>query len=330
MEGRGIPPTAANYEIWLTYLLGENTALTTEVDALVADGAAFDEAVCKRLHESHFGQQQLEDELMRTGSSMSRELEDVQRRLEEAGRNTAAYGKALEGASGEFDGADAERVQALVGVLMDATHKMRRHTEALETKLTQTSHEVRNLRSNLERVREQAMTDALTGVANRKRLEELLETAAAEAAASGGAMSMAIADIDHFKRFNDTWGHQTGDQIIRFVAQSMGRVAEGLGEVGRYGGEEFVVVMPGVDLAAAVEVSERARSKVERKRLFRRSTNEDLGNVTMSVGVAQLRPGESVKSLVARADALLYQSKHDGRNRVSAESPGEAGAVRAA
>lgn len=318
MERRSIPPTPENYEVWLAYLLAENTALCAEIDALIADGAPLDAAVTKRLHDAHFGRGKLEEELLRTGSSMSRELEDVQRRLEEAGRNTAAYGKALEGASSHLGGADAKRLQSLVGVLMSATDKMRRHSRALEVRLNETSHEVRNLRSNLQRARAQAMTDALTGVANRKRLDEMLEAAAEEAALSGGALSVAIADIDHFKRFNDTWGHQTGDQVIRFVAQSLSHAAGDEGEVGRYGGEEFVVVMPGLELAQAAAISEAARHAVEKKRLLRRSTNEDLGSVTVSIGVAQLRPGESAKSLVARADALLYRSKRDGRNRVSA------------
>ncbi len=330
MQERSIPPSARNYEVWLTYLLGEIPALNAEIDAFIAEHAEFTDQICTSLFESHFTNKRLEDELLRTGSSMSRELEEVQRQLEEASRNTAAYGEALEGASGSMDTADAGRVKSLVGVLMEATSKMRRHNEALETKLTETSHEVKNLRVNLQRVREQAMTDALTGVANRKRLDEMLQQAVEQAEATGTPVSLAIADIDHFKKFNDTWGHQTGDQIIRFVAQSLGRSAGEEGEVGRYGGEEFVVVMYGAALDRAAEIAEDARKTVEKKRLLRRSTNEDLGNVTVSVGVAQLREGETPSSLVARADALLYQSKHDGRNRVSLEQTGEEPDARAA
>ncbi len=324
---RNIPPSALNYEIWLTHKLGDNAPLSAEIEALLADGVNFNEVTCQRLYDAHFTKQLLEEALNSAGSSMTRELEEVQHRLEEAGRNTAAYGRALEGASGTFDKADPAALHSLVGVLMDATHKMQRHTQSLEAQLNRSSSEVRNLRVNLQRVREQAMTDALTGIANRKRLDEALAKAAEACAASGEPLSVAIADIDHFKRFNDTWGHQTGDQVIRFVAHSLVGAADREGEVGRYGGEEFVVVMKGVALERAAQITENARTAVEKKRLMRRSTNEDLGAITMSAGVAQLRPGETAASLVARADALLYQSKHNGRNRVTVEAPESAAAA---
>ncbi|HCR66657.1 MAG TPA: GGDEF domain-containing protein, partial [Oceanicaulis sp.] len=189
----------------------------------------------------------------------------------------------------------------------------------LERRLQETSQEVNQLRSNLEKVREEAMTDALTGVANRKRFDESMRKSRRDADLNGSPFSLVLCDIDHFKRFNDTWGHQTGDQIIRFVSACLARYASDHHVVARYGGEEFGIVMPNTSLEDAKAIAEKIRQVVESKRLLRKSTNEDLGNITISMGVSQFRPSEVVECLIERCDANLYKSKQQGRNRVTVD-----------
>lgn len=207
---------------------------------------------------------------------------------------------------------------------------MQRRSRELERRLQETSVEVNQLRNNLEKVREEAMTDALTGLANRKRFDEAMRKARRDAELQGDDFCLILCDIDHFKRFNDTWGHQTGDQIIRFVSACLSRFAKDTHVVARYGGEEFAIVMPKTTLGDAAEIADKIRATVESKRLLRKSTNEDLGHITVSMGVSQHAAGESVESLIERADTNLYKSKQTGRNRVTIDTVDDGVGVAAA
>ena len=158
----------------------------------------------------------------------------------------------------------------------------------------------------------------LTNLANRKAFDDELERACAEADASGVPLQLAVLDIDHFKIFNDTWGHQTGDQVLRYVASVIGRVGAPPRFAARYGGEEFAMIFAGEDADCRWSgILHEICEEVASRRLKRRSTNEDLGAVTISAGFAERRPTEPPASLMDRADTALYESKRAGRNRVS-------------
>jgi diguanylate cyclase len=126
-------------------------------------------------------------------------------------------------------------------------------------------------------------------------------------------------DIDHFKQFNDLYGHVTGDQVLRLVGSVMRAALPGAATLARFGGEEFVVILPGIDLSGAVACGENIRSSIEQRHLLRRSSGESLGRVTISLGVVTLCVGESPTSLLERADRCLYEAKHAGRNRTASE-----------
>ncbi len=169
-------------------------------------------------------------------------------------------------------------------------------------------------------MRTESLTDPLTSLANRKYFDQALASAIAEAAADNEAMSLLMTDIDHFKKFNDTYGHLTGDQVLRLVALSVKQNVKGQDIAARYGGEEFAVILPNTVLRSAVTVADHIRRAVMSKELMKRSTGEHLGRVTISIGVAALRPGDSAQSLIGRADACLYAAKRSGRNRVICEA----------
>jgi len=168
-------------------------------------------------------------------------------------------------------------------------------------------------------VRRESMLDPLTKIFNRKSFDEGMLKAFTDAE-NGTSFCLILLDIDHFKRFNDTWGHQTGDQIIRFIATTLRKAARESFCVARYGGEEFAVVMPATGLTEAHSVAEGIRSQIESKKLFRKSTGEDLGKITISIGIAKLRAGESMEGLIERSDACLYASKRGGRNRITTDA----------
>ncbi|SDM58655.1 GGDEF domain-containing protein [Maricaulis salignorans] len=320
MEQFDVPPTPENYAVWISFASDTNPELCESVRSHIQSAAAFTPEVSSDLFDQYFQWHAIQDAILESGGVMSEELGHVRETLRAAEADTLAYGETLAGATSQLDGAVTDPgIKKLVESLVSATAKMQRRSHDLESKLQATSKEVTKLRDNLERVREEAMTDALTGIANRKRFDESLRKARREADTHGTPLSLVLCDIDFFKRFNDTWGHQTGDQIIRFVAGCLTRHAPESHIVARYGGEEFGIVMPAATPQEAYAIAEKIRSTVESKKLLRKSTNEDLGNITISMGIASFEAGESIESLIERADTHLYRSKTEGRNRTTTD-----------
>jgi diguanylate cyclase len=138
--------------------------------------------------------------------------------------------------------------------------------------------------------------------------------------ATSEPFSLLVCDIDHFKKFNDTHGHQTGDQVLRLVGSTIKASVSSKDLACRYGGEEFCVILPSTKVGRATDVANVIRQAVMGKELVKRSTGETLGRVTISIGVAELRAEDSVQSIIERADKCLYAAKDAGRNRVMSES----------
>jgi diguanylate cyclase len=313
----GLEATPENYQILHCFVTSSKPDLVGELRPLIEE-RTLDQSKCDALYKKHFDALDLVDSALETGGKFSDEISAVMRLLSVAERNTVEYEKTLSGATDILSNSqDDKSLKKMVDTLLAATAKMQRHTHELEEKLNKTTDEVNSLRDNLEQVRTEAMTDALTGVANRKRFDECMLRECHIAEETGEPLSLVLCDIDHFKRFNDTWGHQTGDQIIRFVASCLQRHASKNHLVARYGGEEFAVIMPDADGRTAFDLADNIRASVESKKLLRKSTNEDMGTVTISLGVAQFTASDSIEDLIELADTALYRSKNAGRNKVS-------------
>jgi len=321
MESHRVWPTALNFELWVHYVAAKGSALAVEIDQMLEAGEPFTDSVGETLAAKFLPKQKLSGELLDAGDALSKELDSVSRAIESARESSEAYGQELAIASESLAGEDTGKIKAMVDSLTQATQRVRQENETLESQLADTTAEVGRLKEHLEQVRREAMTDGLTSLANRKAFDEALLRACGQADASGETLCLAVLDIDHFKVFNDTWGHQTGDQVLRYVASVIGRAGDGPRTAARYGGEEFALVFPGEDAHTAIAILEEIRAEVASRVLKRRSTNEDLGAVTLSAGVAERRPGEPPGGLVERADAALYASKRGGRNRTSSADP---------
>lgn len=310
-----------NYEIWLNYVTDAMPDLKTAVNKLV-EADTLDADHMEELYEKFFSTTQLSTQVMETGSRITHEIADALDALNRASTTTERYGATLSVANESLKSADidGDGLKRLVSALTNATTEMSKQNSALSQKLSRSSQEIENLRASLRQARAEALTDALTGIANRKLFDETLRLRKEEADSEKSELCLALCDIDHFKSFNDTWGHQTGDQVIRFVASTMSRFALPDHLVARYGGEEFAIVMPRTTLDEAVKTVEQIRVAIEAKRLVRRSTNETIGAVTVSFGVARYDGAEQVNKIVARADECLYLSKERGRNRVTTEA----------
>ncbi len=326
MESAAVWPTPLNFEIWVHYLGDPEGPLGREIKRILAASEPFTEATADMLAAEYLPRGRLTEEIRDAGRVLDRELSSVSEAIAKAHKSQAAYGQTLDKAATSIETAgDGAGLQAIVSGLTAATRKVQRENETLEKRLDASTREVARLREHLEQVRRDAMTDALTNLANRKAFDEHLESACAQSETGGGSLVLAVLDIDHFKRFNDTWGHQTGDQVLRYVASVMGRVAKAPRIAARYGGEEFAMIFPQETLSQVEAALETIRKEIGSRSLRRRSTDDELGAVTLSAGFAQRRPGETASSLLDRADTALYASKHAGRNRVtSAERLDEA------
>ncbi|MGH6958798.1 MAG: GGDEF domain-containing protein [Caulobacteraceae bacterium] len=318
MEQAKVWPTALNFELWLHMVADPGGPLAMEIQRLLESGEPITDFVAEDLAQTFLPKARLHDQIKDAGEQLSQELATVSRAIQTAQKTNEAYGQHLAGASQELaESLDGGDLKSLVDGLTAATSRVQTENRDLEQRLAESTAEVGRLRDHLVQVRRDATTDGLTNLANRKAFDEELERACAEADAAGGAVQLAVLDIDHFKTFNDTWGHQTGDQVIRYVASVIGRVGAPPRFAARYGGEEFAVIFAG-EAPAHVELTLREiLEEIASRRLKRRSTNEDLGAVTVSAGFADRRHAETPVSLMERADAALYASKHDGRNRVS-------------
>jgi diguanylate cyclase len=317
MEENKVWPTAVNFEIWVNYVASRDSELAQEIDHLIEQGEAFTDGLGEQLAARHLPKAKLNGEILEAGDALSKELASVSRAIESAQKSSEAYGQQLADASESLAVEDTAHIKSMVDNLAVATRKVQEENQALESQLADTTAEVGRLREHLELLRRDAMTDGLTNLANRKAFDEALQKACAESEAKGSPLALAVLDIDHFKLFNDTWGHQTGDQVIRYVASVIGRYGAEPRLAARYGGEEFALIFTGEATAPAIEVLDAIREEVSSRVLKRRSTDENLGAVTLSAGVAERRPGEDMTSLLGRADGALYASKNNGRNRTT-------------
>jgi diguanylate cyclase (GGDEF)-like protein len=202
---------------------------------------------------------------------------------------------------GEYDVAEMEQLNAQVGQL----------NEQLTETQRELSRNARRLRASEDRLRELSFTDPLTELANRRRLDEFLQNEFLRAQRYGEVFSVIMADLDHFKRVNDTHGHEAGDAVLRRFAQLLRAHRRETDLVARSGGEEFILVMPMTGLEAAIITAERLRQDT-------RQIDLPLlpAGISASFGVAQFVPGDTVASLLQRSDAALYAAKNEGRNRV--------------
>jgi diguanylate cyclase len=321
MRLHGVPASGSNYQVWLSYRLGGHLPLREAIDARIATGEAFNEDFSTEIFERFFTGLGASAQIVLAGERIARDLGQVVSFLSAAEAKSGDYGRTLESAATDLNRSlEPDQIRQVVASLAAATLDMANHNQMLNGQLQKSSREVETLRKSLESVRVESLTDSLTGLSNRRMFDETLRMRLTEARAQNHELCLLLVDIDHFKRFNDTWGHHTGDQILRFLASALQAHARPDYLVARHGGEEFAMIMPRASMKQAAQAADALRGAIQAKRLRRRSTNEDLGQVTVSIGVARLQPGDTPQGLAERADACLYASKRNGRNQVTTDA----------
>ena len=316
-----IPAFPRHYELWYTYAAGFNHALNRAVNEILRATGRITPLQVSELYDKFVSPSRLGERIEEVGGQMSDEIVSLLSAIDTSLSSANSYGKSLDGASQALSSnVDPDKVRAIIGLLLDATRESSATNQRLETRLADSRAEVVKLQQSLEAIRFESLMDDLTTLANRKHFDHSLDRLLMQSEVTQDRFSLLMTDIDFFKNFNDTWGHQTGDQVLLLVALAVKQNVKGQDVACRYGGEEFAILLPGTNLRQAVIVGEHIREAVMSKELIKRSTGENLGRITISVGVSAWRPGDSAHSLIARADAALYAAKHGGRNLVRCES----------
>jgi diguanylate cyclase len=315
------PAIPRNYEIWYTYATGYIPSLNQTINETLARNGTLSVGDLDEIHNTYLSPIRLTDRIDTLGAKVVDEIEQVMSMIDAAAGRTSSYSESLADMSNRLgSAADRDALRSIVEGLVRSTRDMEQTNQSLEVRLKASRQEINQLQLNLETVRNESLMDPLTGLANRKYFDQMLERAVLDSRAGGEPLSLLLTDIDHFKKFNDSYGHLTGDQVLRLVAQAVRQNVKGQDLAARYGGEEFAIILPNTPLRQALTVAHHIRRAVVLKELIKRSTGENLGRVTISVGVAVLHNGEIGPGLIERADACLYAAKRTGRNRVVCET----------
>lgn len=317
MQEHGVVATPENYAVWFHYVQGKNKELAHEVEHVIANKLKFTSDVCGYLYNKYIIANRNQKVLDDAALSAQKVLLEVLRVVNDFSGETESYNKGVDQYMGRISEFEDENVKEIFKELVAATADLKKSGETIQKKLVESKQEINSLRKNLQQVTIEAQRDFLTGVFNRKTFEKLFDELVIHAKESQKDMCLLMMDIDHFKRFNDKFGHLLGDEVLKIVARALTDTLKGRDIVARFGGEEFVVILPDTPIDGALKVAEMIRAAIASKELKRKDTGDNYGSITVSLGVARFRHNDTLPTLLKRADDALYQSKHMGRNRVT-------------
>ena len=321
MQQQQVARLPENYAVWFEYIRGGNKKLKEAIDKLLADKKEFTHEVNLDLYNSHIVKDIDSKLVVEASARVQHIMANVLKAVESSNTDTANYNIELSTFSSELENTEEGEFKSIVSKIVDRTNELREKGESLNKKLETSRLEVEHLKTNLEEVSLQVSLDGLTGIANRKGFDETLKNQLRDSKENNKSLCLLMVDVDNFKKFNDTYGHLLGDQVLRIVAQALKETVKGKDFVARFGGEEFAVLLPDTPLRGAEIVSELIRKTIASRELKRKDTGESYGSVTVSVGVSLLRPRyDTPDDMIERADKALYLSKKNGRNRVTIES----------
>ena len=303
-----------SYSVWYEYVAGFNPALRAAIDARLLQTPLLSDRDIEELFDAHVAMRDI-DSSARMRAQIARMIDHVDGVAVDAGQEVQHYGTELDGYRDRLrDDGGKESVDQVVESLIGETTRVRVKTGIYHEHLKKSSEEVERLRGELELVQGLALTDPLTGLLNRRGFDSQMQRISH---GSVQGCTLLIVDIDHFKAINDAHGHLLGDKVIIAVANVLRGCIGDRGPIARIGGEEFAVLLSHTSSAGGVELAERIRAAVERGKIRRADTDESIGNVTVSLGLATCGENEQFEAMSARADRALYQSKTAGRNRVT-------------
>lgn len=311
MLTHGVSPTPPNYLIWYSFHSDCIPGLRPAIEGRLGDPISQD--WLDELYGRFFAVEREAHSLQEVAARLEAAVSEAVGLIQDAREDALRYGGTLDQASSRL-AADPQSLSTLLRRLVMETQEVSRRTEAAARNLAETSRKTREMQSELAEARHLASTDPLTGLANRRQLDDALR----EALAGHRPTSLVMLDLDHFKAVNDTHGHPAGDQVLCHLAEILNELAGPGALTARFGGEEFAMILPMGAVRDAAAVAERVRARIAQSAVAIRPSGQRL-SVTASFGVALAAPGELPAQLIERADVALYEAKRGGRNRVCSD-----------
>ncbi len=304
-----------NYALWYTYASNQSPELNKAVDSTVSQYQSVSPVKAEDLFREHVADKQEVNawQLRQTMEAMITEFtQSVKDTKKETNDFRQAMDKSLDGLQQvDSEGWSVEEVMGFVRNLVKEGQKIRNSTLTFTAAMANAETEIKELKKQLQASQQQALVDALTGLNNRRYFDSELGTAVA-----GKQVSLILADVDHFKKFNDTHGHQMGDQVLKAVAKKLKDSCRDGAQAFRFGGEEFAIIVPINAKERACHLADVMRRGIEKLQIKQKSTGKVIGGITASFGVASFDTGMSANKLIEAADKQLYEAKRLGRNRV--------------
>ncbi|MDD2659945.1 MAG: GGDEF domain-containing protein [Methylococcales bacterium] len=318
MLKHNIPVDPINYAVWYHYVAGINGDLNNAVDNLIRDQKPFDFKTSLNLYKTYICNATV-DSFERINSRLLRLITETTMSVTTTSEKVSAAGDNFHTKLNELISAEntAHLKSTLIEIILETT-QLTEASKALKNQLDNTNKEIEQLQNELSHVHATAQADGLTGLLNRhafdKTLAELIGNAATQNAC------LAILDLDHFKRINDSFGHLVGDKVIKYFASLMKKHTAKHHHVARYGGEEMAIIMPDTTLPEAFNVIDQIRRALDKSSLSNKNDTETIGKITVSAGIASLKVVDTADTLIDRADKALYRAKNTGRNRIVTEN----------
>jgi diguanylate cyclase len=312
MASHKIPTTPENYAVWYEYTTGKNTALVKKIDEIKTQNRVFTQSVNDHLYEIFIARRpQLS--IHQLNASVKNVIDSLLEQIQKEDQGHSSYSQSLETLANQVNRiAQLSDLEHLIAQLVSDAHQRTLENESFRQQIKKMSQEVEDLDSKLKRVALDADTDALTGIFNRRALNQTLSSYLRD---TKKQFSLVMLDIDHFKKLNDQHGHLTGDKVLKFVASLIGKNIRGQDYLARFGGEEFVILLPETELESALCVANNIRHYLANQALYDSSNDLQLGRLTLSMGVACRQKNDTADILLERADQCLYLAKQKGRNK---------------
>lgn len=317
LQEDGLEPSPDNFAVYYAFYADTNPNLKMAMGALIDQYGGLSQQQCTELFLAHLSLE-AENKMLQTSSkSISDEIQNVMGVLEKSNQDSTEFNQTLNSFSGTLQSnVSLDQIRSAVSRVANETRIMAEQNQRLQAQLAHSTQELTEMRYNLDEVRKASLVDPLTNIGNRKHFDIELVRTVAECEENNAPLSMLMCDIDHFKKFNDTYGHLIGDEVLKLVAKTLIENLKGRDVIARYGGEEFVILLPHTSVQDAERVGNQLRSILATKQVRRRRTNEMLGVVTISLGATQYVSKEDTDSFIDRADTALYDAKQTGRNKV--------------
>ncbi|HHO75067.1 MAG TPA: GGDEF domain-containing protein [Deltaproteobacteria bacterium] len=314
-----LPVDPANYSVWYEYVSGRNDQLKLIIDDALSRSKGISLELNKTLYEKYIAND-YKVIIKKIREELGKVLDTILGHVVDTGGQLTGFATMLNIYSNRLkDDLDADSVRNIANEIILETQTINTSGKLLKERIISSTREIEILRKDLDKLRQEATSDTLTGLRNRRYLISAFDKEANHAKKSGSSLSLIIADIDHFKKINDKYGHLIGDRVLKTSAKMLTDCVKGKDIIVRYGGEEFVILLPDTAIDGATTLGNKLCTYFKNMNWKRKDTGEIIEQVHISGGVAQYRIGESLDSLVQRADMALYWSKQNGRCRVTSE-----------